>query len=34
MRLFQTTRAERLALALVFSVLATASFLLWTWRSL
>ena len=34
MKLLLTTRAERLAMALVFSTLAVATLLLWIWRSL
>lgn len=34
MKLFLTTRAERLAMALVLTLLAGATFALWIWRSL
>jgi hypothetical protein len=34
MKLFQTTRAERLALLFLLSLLLVATTLLWIWRSL
>ena len=34
MKLFRTTRSERTALALLFSLGALATALLWLWRSL